>query len=70
MLSYITAVEEQRTVCTTSEGELLVLDILKSLFTCLSFNYFFIIWARPLIFYLPRLNIDYKHFLTSKRPEV
>jgi len=41
MLSYLTAVEEQRTVCTTSEGELLVLDILKSLFTCLSFIYFF-----------------------------
>jgi len=41
MLSYLTAVEEQRTVCTASEGELLVLEILKSLFTCLLFIYFF-----------------------------
>ena len=42
MLSYLTAVEEQRTVCTTSEGELLVLEILKSLLHALFINFFFI----------------------------
>ena len=42
MLSYLTAVEEQRTVCTTSEGELLVLEILKSLLHALFINFFYL----------------------------